>query len=137
MGSALLEKPDLLCSILTNLVSGLSIPVTCKIRLLQEKNGKSCVERTSELLRRIQDTGVSGVTVHARFIPQRPREPAHHNIFDQLKNSIDIPLILNGDVGDWKSVQDLRSKYPHVDSFMIARGMIRLISLLLSVAILL
>ena len=34
MGAALLQKPDLIEAILRKLVENLSIPVTCKIRVL-------------------------------------------------------------------------------------------------------
>lgn len=34
MGSALLENPELIRKILTNLVDNLNVPVTCKIRVL-------------------------------------------------------------------------------------------------------
>lgn len=34
MGAALLEKPEKVREILTTLVQGLDIPVTCKIRIL-------------------------------------------------------------------------------------------------------
>ena len=34
MGAALLKEPDKIRDILTTLVKGISIPVTCKIRIL-------------------------------------------------------------------------------------------------------
>lgn len=97
MGSALLENPDLLKKILTALVESCTVPVTCKIRLLEAKDGKTSVERTTELLKMIESTKVSAVAIHCRFIPQRPREPAHWDILKQLAGSVNIPVIANGD----------------------------------------
>jgi len=42
------------------LVNNLSVPVTCKIRLL------NTYEETIELVKRIEATGVAAITVHCR-----------------------------------------------------------------------
>jgi len=47
--------------ILNKLVKNLSVPVTCKIRLL------NTYEETIELVKRIEATGVAAITVHCRY----------------------------------------------------------------------
>ena len=120
MGAALLESQDLLISILTKLVSGLKIPVTCKIRLLYPKDGKTSQERTIELLQKAERTGIKAIGVHCRFRDERPREPGHQEVFDELAKSIKIPLIGNGDFYELSDVEKMRNSA--ISSFMIARG---------------
>lgn len=115
MGAALLSNPDKLCSILSALVSNLSIPVSCKIRLLETK------QDTISLIKRIASTGVSSIAIHCRTRDQRPREPADHSILDELrKDLIDIPVIVNGDVYTFEDVKRLSEM--GINQFMVARG---------------
>ncbi len=68
MGAALLTNLDLLVKILTNLVKNLSIPVTCKLRLLTNSANKSYdINGTIEMLKRLEKTGVSAIAMHARY----------------------------------------------------------------------
>uniref|UniRef100_A0A3Q2Y3E7 Dihydrouridine synthase 2 n=1 Tax=Hippocampus comes TaxID=109280 RepID=A0A3Q2Y3E7_HIPCM len=57
MGAALLSDPDKVEAILRKLVSGVSVPVTCKIRILPS------LEDTLSLARRIEKTGVAAIAV--------------------------------------------------------------------------
>ncbi|XJO75485.1 hypothetical protein BDV3_006161 [Batrachochytrium dendrobatidis] len=123
MGSALLENPDTLEAILTALVSSVSIPVTCKIRLLDPREGKTSIERTIELMQRLEKTGISAIAVHCRFIHERPRQPAHWDVFEQISNCISIPVIANGDLWTMEDIHKFRATSGSaVSSFMIARG---------------
>ncbi|KAJ4296252.1 tRNA-dihydrouridine synthase 2 [Kalmusia sp. IMI 367209] len=80
MGAALLKTPDLLCNILTSLVEEVGKPfeigISVKIRILDKP------EETEALVRRLVKTGITGLTVHCRTTPMRPRERA---IRDQLR----------------------------------------------------
>lgn len=60
MGAALLKQPVKAKEILKTLVDGLSIPVTCKIRVL------GSVEETLELCDQLVDAGIEAITVHGR-----------------------------------------------------------------------
>ncbi len=62
MGAALLSNPERVRSILTSLVSAVSLPVTCKIRLLPTP------QATFDLVRVIESTGVAAVAVHGRCV---------------------------------------------------------------------
>lgn len=124
-GAALLENQDLLMSILKALVEavGSTIPVTCKIRLLPEKDGKSTIERTSDLLRKVESTGIKAVGIHCRFAHEKPREPGHWDVFDQLAQSLSIPVIANGDLYTLQDIEKLKSSSGSlISSWMFARG---------------
>ena len=93
MGAALLDKPELIYDILTTLKRNLPIPVTAKIRLLPSEAD------TLQLVKMIESTGVSAITVHARTRYMRKEEPA---IWERIKllneTPFSIPLIHNGDI---------------------------------------
>ena len=121
MGSALLTKPETVRDILSTLVRNLpsSLPVTCKIRLLEEPHA------TLQLARIIESCGVAAMAVHARRKQDRPRHWAQWDMFRLLRDSMprSLPIILNGDVhcpADIPRAYELTG----ADSLMIARGAI-------------
>ncbi|KAM9854007.1 tRNA-dihydrouridine(20) synthase [NAD(P)+]-like [Aulostomus maculatus] len=90
MGAALLSDPDKIEAILRKLVTGVSVPVTCKIRILP------LLEDTLSLVRRIEKTGVAAVAVHGRFKDERPRHPVHCDYIQAVARAVSIPVIANG-----------------------------------------
>ncbi|KAI9304132.1 hypothetical protein BJ944DRAFT_203224 [Cunninghamella echinulata] len=116
MGAALLTDPDRLKAILTKLVNNLDLPVTCKIRLLEDE------DKTVELAKMIESTGVKALTVHCRTRDQRSSTPAR---WDELKAVIkavkSIPVVVNGDVYCWDDIEKAK-KATGASSVMIARG---------------
>ena len=120
MGAALLRTPDKLVSILEALVRDVGEPfkigISVKIRILSEP------DLTKELVSRLVRTGITGLTVHCRTTPMRPRERA---IRDQLRMIADIcreagvACVMNGDVTSRDEALKLMSEYG-VDGAMIA-----------------
>jgi tRNA-dihydrouridine synthase 2 len=120
MGAALLKTPDLLCSILTRLVQEVGnvyeIGISVKIRILDTP------EETEALVRRLVQTGITGLTVHCRTTPMRPRERA---IRHQLKMIADIcreagvACLMNGDVTSRTEAIQLMDEFG-ADGAMIA-----------------
>nr|XP_019966338.1 PREDICTED: tRNA-dihydrouridine(20) synthase [NAD(P)+]-like [Paralichthys olivaceus] len=90
MGAALLSDPDKIEAILRKLVTGVSIPVTCKIRILPS------LEETIRLVQRIEKTGVTAVAVHGRLKEERPRHPLHCDYIQAVAQAVSIPIIANG-----------------------------------------
>jgi len=120
MGAALLKTPDTLCAILEALVQEVGkeyeIGISVKIRLL------STAEETEALVRRLVRTGITGLTIHCRTTPMRPRERA---IRDQLKMIVDVcheagvACVMNGDVENREQSIQLMEQYG-ADGTMIA-----------------
>lgn len=115
MGAALLKDRERLCSILKGLVQSMDKPVTCKIRLLDNMSD------TIDLVKSIEQTGVTALAVHARFIDQRSRDPAHLHYLEQIKSVVNIPLIANGDCFKYDDFETIRNLYK-CDAVMTARG---------------
>ncbi|KAM9302136.1 tRNA-dihydrouridine(20) synthase [NAD(P)+]-like [Gastrophryne carolinensis] len=90
MGAALLTNPEKIEEILKTLVQGISIPVTCKIRLLPT------LEETLKLAKIIEKTGVTAIAVHGRRKEERPQHPVHCDIMKAIAQSVSVPVIANG-----------------------------------------
>ena len=120
MGAALLSTPDKLCAILEALVkevgSTYKIGISVKIRILDT------AEKTEALVRSLCQTGITGLTVHCRTRPMRPRERA---IRDQLRmigqvcREAGVACLMNGDVVSREQAEELVREYG-VDGAMIA-----------------
>ncbi|KAJ5475541.1 tRNA-dihydrouridine(20) synthase [Penicillium diatomitis] len=120
MGAALLRTPDKLVSILEALVREVGEPyqigISVKIRILETP------ELTEALVSRLVRTGITGLTVHCRTTPMRPRERA---IRDQLRMIADIchkagvACVMNGDVTSRDHGLKLMEEFG-VDGAMIA-----------------
>ncbi|KAF1731638.1 tRNA-dihydrouridine(20) synthase (NAD(P)+) [Beauveria bassiana] len=120
MGAALLRTPDKLVAILEALVQNITpefeIGISVKIRILET------AAETETLVRRLVATGITGLTVHCRTTPMRPRERA---IRDQLRMVADvcheagIACLMNGDVESKDEGLRLAAEYG-ADGAMIA-----------------
>ncbi|ORX44974.1 FMN-linked oxidoreductase [Piromyces finnis] len=115
MGAALLAHPDKIIAILTNLVNNLSVPVTCKIRLL------NTYEETIDLVKRIEATGVAAITVHCRRKKELEKDPGHWDVFKLIRDAVKIPVIANGDIFNYNDMEKIK-KISNVNSFMMARA---------------
>ena len=66
---------------------------------------------TLSLVRKIAQTGISALAVHARFVSDTPKTTPHWNYFTsivQIMNEYDIPVLANGDVFEMKDVLRLK-----------------------------
>mmetsp|Transcript_31080 Transcript_31080/g.75797 ORF Transcript_31080/g.75797 Transcript_31080/m.75797 type:complete len:458 (+) Transcript_31080:102-1475(+) len=115
MGAGLLSSPETVKDILSTLVRNLSIPVTCKIRLLDDEKD------TLNLLKVIEGCGVAAVGIHARNVHDRPRHPAMLQKLKPLVSSMSIPVIHNGDIFRYEEF-DWAKKETGCASVMAARG---------------
>lgn len=120
-GAQLLRTPDLLCSILVNLVEKVGKPfniaISAKIRVLEN------AAKTYELVSRIVKTGISCLTVHCRTTPMRPREPAFYDYLKEIASickANNVACLVNGDIRNREMMHKFMEEYG-VDGAMIAR----------------
>ena len=92
-GSFLLEDADLLERIVSHLDKNLSIPVTCKIRLLP-----AGIDATIDLCKRLEAAGCALLTVHGRtrFQNKQLVGSCNWNAIKAIKEALDIPVLANG-----------------------------------------
>lgn len=118
MGAALMADPDKAADILQTLCSELSIPVTCKIRILPDTLD------TIKLVQRFAATGIAAIGIHARTRDERPQNPPHPDVVRAVASAVDIPIIANGGSRHMHTYEDLR-KFQELcgaDSVMVARA---------------
>jgi tRNA-dihydrouridine synthase 2 len=120
MGAALLKTPDLLCNILTSLVEEVGKPyeigISVKIRILDTP------EETEALVSRLVKTGITGLTVHCRTTPMRPRERAIRHQLKMIANicrESGVACVMNGDVTSRTEALKLMEEFG-ADGAMIA-----------------
>jgi tRNA-dihydrouridine synthase 1 len=96
----LLEKTDLIVSMVTKLKTHLRVPVTCKIRCLPTE------DETLFLAKEIEKAGASLLTVHGRTREHNKNTvgPANHTIIKKIKESLKIPVIVNGGISTYDDV---------------------------------
>ncbi|VDK45677.1 unnamed protein product [Anisakis simplex] len=101
MGAALLTQPDKVKDILTSVVSVSSVPVSCKIRVLEKR------EETLELVKLIERCGVSALAVHGRRKDERQANANRIDEIREIAGILSIPVIANGGSGTIKEFADI------------------------------
>lgn len=116
-GSALLQDETLVAWILRAVVSAVTLPVTLKIRTGWDPQNKNGVR----IARIAQDCGVRSLAVHGRTRACRFRGEAEYETIAQIKASVKIPVVANGDINTLqKSLEVLRLS--GADAVMIGRA---------------
>ena len=116
-GSALLRDEGLVARILAAVVAAVEVPVTLKMR-----TGWDPDHRNGPAIARIaEQSGIQSLAVHGRTRDCRYRGRAEYDTIAQIKESVDIPVIANGDITTpEKSLEVLR--LTNADGLMIGRG---------------
>ncbi len=116
-GSALLKHPEKIGEIVSKVVSAVSIPVTVKIR----SGWDSASINACEVAKRCEEAGASAIAIHGRTRAQGYSVKADWDIIKDVKESVSIPVIGNGDV---KTIYDAKRMLDEtgVDAVMIGRA---------------
>lgn len=116
-GSALLKTPQLAEDIARAVVNAVDIPVTAKIRTGWDQSSINCVE----MAKRLEDAGVSAITVHGRTKEQMYAPPVNYDAIRMVKEAVSIPVIGNGDIVDGPSASAMLER-TGCDAVMVGRG---------------
>lgn len=104
-------------SIIRRVCEMIDIPVTAKIRIYKDD------EKTLKLAKSLEDAGAAALTVHGRTKDQMYSGNANWKIIAEIKKELSIPVILNGDIVDEKSLQTAMD-LTNCDGYMIGRAAI-------------
>ena len=116
-GSKLLLDLEKAESILKTVMAHSKVPVTLKIRKGWDKENVVAVE----IAKIAEAVGISAITIHGRTRSEFYTGKADLDIIKQVKESVHIPVIGNGDVVDGESAKRM-FEYTGVDGIMIGRG---------------
>ena len=118
-GAALMGEPKNLISMCEDVVDRVSIPVTAKMRLGTGQGDFNAKEICQEL----EGVGIQRLCVHGRTLKQRYSGVADWDYISEVVDSVELPVIANGDVVDSKSARDCLN-HTHAAGLMIGRGAI-------------
>lgn len=116
-GSQLLKDPDRIDNIIRSLHDSMDIPVTAKIRILEN------FDKTLKIARIIEKSGADAVTIHGRTQKQGYSGASNLDFIKKIKSELTIPVIANGDITDEKSAGKIL-EYTQCDGLMIGRAAI-------------
>jgi tRNA-dihydrouridine synthase B len=118
-GSALLKRPAKIGEIISAMRASTDLPVSAKIRLGVTPNTANYL-KTAKI---IEEAGADMLIVHGRYQSQGYAGKADWNAIKEIKESVDIPVVSNGDVFDEKSAEQMIEQ-TKCDYIMIGRGAI-------------
>ena len=118
-GSGMMREPDKMVEITRRVVEAVHKPVTVKTRLGWDNDSKIIVE----LAERLQDAGISALTIHGRTRAQMYKGEADWSLIGAVKNNprMHIPIIGNGDIRTPQDALNAFERYG-VDGIMIGRA---------------
>jgi len=118
-GAGMLRNIPLMISMTEAIVKAVKLPVTVKTRLGWDEQSTNIVE----VAERLQDTGISALTIHGRTRAQLYRGAADWTLIGEVKNNprMKIPVFGNGDIDSPEKAREMFSRYG-VDGIMIGRA---------------
>ncbi|MBN9648855.1 tRNA dihydrouridine synthase DusB [Terrisporobacter glycolicus] len=116
-GSALMRNPKRASEVLSSVVKNSKKPVTLKIRKGWDDDSVNAVE----IAKIAEQCGISALAIHGRTREQFYSGKADWDIIEQIKQTINIPVIGNGDVFEVEDAVNMLEK-TKCDAIMIGRG---------------
>ena len=116
-GSKLLLDLEKAKRIMKVVVENSSVPVTVKIRKGWDKENIVAVQ----VAKIAEEVGISAITIHGRTRSEFYTGKADWDIIKKVKQSVNIPVIGNGDIVDEETAYQMFEK-TGVDGIMIGRG---------------
>lgn len=116
-GSALLQDVDLVKRLLNTAVQSVDVPVTLKTRL-GFANGQENILQVAKIA---EDAGIAAIAIHGRTREDFYTGQARYELIKQVKDSLTIPVIVNGDIDSPQKALDVWQQ-TGADAVMIGRA---------------
>lgn len=120
-GAGILKDIPKMVALTKAVVEHTHLPVTVKTRLGWDSNSI----KIDEVVKRLQDTGIKAISIHARTRSQMYKGEADWTHIARIKNdpSIHIPVFGNGDIDSPRKAKEYKERYGP-DGIMIGRASI-------------
>ncbi len=118
-GSEMLKQPDKIARFINKLATAVNKPVTVKIRIGIDDQNINAIQ----VAKLVENAGAAAIAIHGRTQQQGYSGVANWEIIKQVKETVNIPVIGNGDVFTPEQFKQ-KLDYSGVDAIMIARGAI-------------
>ncbi len=116
-GSALMRDLDHAMRLIDATLAAVSVPVTLKMRLGWDHSSINA----PELAKRAVEAGVKMITVHGRTRCQFYKGKADWSAVRAVKDAIDVPLVVNGDIGTCEQAKEAMTA-SGADAVMVGRA---------------
>ncbi len=116
-GSALMRTPDHALTLIEAVVRAVKIPVTLKTRLGWDDS----MRNAPQIARRAESAGIRLITIHGRTRCQFYKGAADWAAIREVKTSVGIPVVANGDIVDAPSARQALAR-SGADGLMVGRG---------------
>ena len=116
-GAALMKNPKLCGEITAAVAKASDVPVTVKIR----KGWDDSTVNALEIAKICEQAGAKAITVHGRTRQQFYKPPVDYDIIREIKQSVQIPVIANGDVNSAKKAKEVLD-FTGADFVMVGRA---------------
>lgn len=118
-GSALMKNPDLCGEIVRAAKAASPVPVTVKIRAGWDNKSINAVQ----VAKICEEAGADAITVHGRTREQGYSGFSDLNVIKEVKNSVKIPVIGNGDITSAEAAEKMMV-FTKCDMVAVGRGAI-------------
>jgi nifR3 family TIM-barrel protein len=116
-GCALMKDPPLAAAIIRGVVKEATVPVTVKIRTGWRHSTINCCD----FAKMAEDKGAAAIAVHGRTWSDGFSGTADWRMIGQVKESVAIPVIGNGDIHSYQDGHDMMAQ-TGCDAVMIGRA---------------
>lgn len=116
-GSALLQYPELVESIVKAVVNAVDVPVTLKIRTGWDTENRNGVDIATIA----EQNGIQSLAVHGRTRACMYKGEAEYDTIRAIKAAVSIPVIANGDITSPQKAKEVLT-YTGADGVMVGRG---------------
>lgn len=119
-GSALLEKPDVVDTLLADYFKTKTLQLSVKMRL-----GVHSPRDIFKLIEILNDYPLKEIIIHPRTADQQYTGETDFNTFLEIANKTEHKLCYNGDITSYQSFIQINSNVPeNVEAIMIGRGLV-------------